>query len=141
MIGFIDDELRQWAAWSIARRDGGLGYPRQINFARLGSGACSSFAPIIDEDAVAMEQCVLRLPESLWCVVDYWYRAPSANPTLCALYCNCHRDTVYARLNQAHVQLMGWLNDLAADIALPAPRKPNKTGAHAKKRLTPTPTV
>lgn len=141
MIHYIDDQLRQWAQWSLLRNDGGLGYPRQVNFVRLGGGDCGSFAPVIDEQAVEMEQCVLRLPYDQWCVVDYWYRAPSANPTLCALHCHCSRDTVYSRLHQAHVSLMGWLNDLAAGVALPSPRKPKKDAGLRKKRLTTAPTV
>lgn len=123
MIHFIDDQLRQWAQWSLSRLDGGLGYPKQSNFTQIGGSGTATFAPIIDADAAAMEQCVLRLPAELWCVVDYWYRAPGACPTLCALHCRCHRDTCYQRLNRAHVLLLGWLNDLAADVALPPPRK------------------
>ncbi|MFA5170411.1 MAG: hypothetical protein WC426_02515 [Sulfuriferula sp.] len=141
MIGFIDDELRQWAAWSILRKDGGLGYPHQVNFARLGGGACSRYEPIVDENAMKMERCVLCLPHDLWCVVDYWYRNPSANITSCSLHCKCHRETVYSRLNRAHIKIMGWLNDLESGVALPIPRKPKKDAGLRRNRLTSVPTV
>lgn len=141
MIHYIDDELRQWAQWSILRQDGGLGYPRQSNFTRIGGGSGGAFSPVIDEDAAAVEQCVLRLKDELWCVVDYWYRSPSASPTSTALFCRCHRDTVYSRLHQAHIHIMGWLNDLACDVPLPPPRASKKVSTILKKRLTPPPTV
>lgn len=131
MIHYIDGQLWNWSAWVARRSDGGTGFPSQVSFARLSGGEKRSMMPVIDEDAAAVELCVLRLGDVHWRVVQACYLGPERNMTQVALICRCHRDTVYTRLHEAHVQIMGWMNDIAAGMTLPP--------ARIRKHLSPTP--
>lgn len=93
--------------------------------------------PVIDEDAATIEMCVLRLDDVHWRVVEACYLGPERNMTQVALICRCHRDTVYTRLHEAHVDIMGWMNDLAAGIALP-PARIRKNLSHTPLTSIPT---
>lgn len=111
MILFINDRLNGWAAWvASGKRVVGLGYPSQCAFTRLTPSSTSNQSPIANEDAWEVEQAVQRLENSLHQIIFQFYmHAGTAESHAKALHI-C-RDTLYARLHQAHVKIMEYMQD------------------------------
>lgn len=116
MIIYIDTQLRLWAEW---RRSGHtrLGYPRRSAFVVGGGGGQ---ALITDEDALAVDRSVAALDPILHQLVEcYYISMRSCTAKEIAQHLHCSRDTVYDRLHRTHIAVMGYLQDIAADIPVP----------------------
>lgn len=109
MIEYINRRLNDWADWCAkGRRVVGLGYPNRVAFYRLAPVPSTAMTPLPDEECWEIEQAVHRLPPPLREVVDQFYRrAGTATSHAKALHVS--RETMYARLHQAHVSVMVWL--------------------------------
>ena len=126
MIQYVNHRYNEWARWCITGRCGGLGYPRQVAFMRLTPATANGYMPIVDEHAWEVEQCVLRLEPQEQHLVREFYLRQAVQIEIIARDLGCHRDTVYARLDRVHKKTLGWLNDLAAGVALPVARQVKK---------------
>lgn len=114
MILYVNTRLNGWAEWvASGKRVVGLGYPSQCSYTRLSGRSDCVGSPEFDEDAWEMEQAVQRLPADLKQLVIVFYLETSSGEQK-AKRLHCHRDTMYSRLNRAHNELLGHLNDLAS---------------------------
>lgn len=115
MIEYIHHRLNRWSNW-VARgnRVHGLGYPGQVAFTRLTPRDPNARRDVdYNEDASEMDQAVAELTRSfseLGDVVRLIYIEPGSVKDK-AMKAGCCRDTLYARLHQAHVKIMEWLQD------------------------------
>lgn len=119
MIVYVNTRLNQWAEW-VAKRNDGLGYPRAVAFSRMAhSGSFGPSSPDMCEDAWEVEQCVTHLEKSLRAaVIEFYLRPGTCEQKAKALMC-C-KKTMYSRIDRAHNEILGLLNDLAAGISLPS---------------------
>jgi len=108
MISHINDKLNIWARWVVGgRKVGGLGYPSQCAFTRVGMPSAPR-DPTMNEQAWEIEQAVHRLDASLRDVIEQFYlRAGTAESHARDLHI-C-RDTLYVRLHMAHTRIMEWM--------------------------------
>ena len=114
MIDYINHRLVCWSEWAIRRDTFGLGWPREAPYVRefLGHNRGGNVEEI-NEQAMEIESSVLALkrarPELAAVVMEFYRKTGSA--AYKAKMLHICRDTMYARLHQAHVWIMGWLQD------------------------------
>ena len=125
MIEYIHRQLIDWADWvAHGRRVAGLGLPSQCSFTKLAASGSAHSAPQIDEEASKMDRavCALRVTHAdLALVVDRFYLRTTTAEIL-ARELGIHRDTVYARIGRGQQEILGYLNDIEAGVALPTHR-------------------
>lgn len=116
MIDYINHRLVLWAEWATRRDDSGLGYPRQAHYTKAVLTHSRGCIEEIDEAAMEMERAVQALGHALpmlrQAVMEFYRKTGSAEYKARVL--GVHRDTLYARIHQAHVWVMEWLQDQAA---------------------------
>lgn len=108
MIDYINVRCNEWARM-VAGRSAKLGYPSQSSIARW----LPSNSVTVEIDLSAAEQidkAVLQLPTELKSVVKAYYLGKGTVLQM-AVSLGIHRDTLYARLHQAHLRIQGWLDD------------------------------
>lgn len=110
MICHIHDKLLLWSSWRASgRRVRGLGYPSSSAFVRLvRSSHHAPHAPDIDEEACEIDAAVCALEGSLREVVMQFYLRAGTSDTHARTLGIC-RVTLYARLHQAQVRIMEYL--------------------------------
>ena len=117
MIPYIDAQLRRWSLWLASGRTR-LGYPTRAAFVQVVGGGARASLP--DDDAMAVCHAVAALEPRLRDTVDCFYRSMrSCTAHEMAKHLGCSRDTVYERIDRAHTLILGYLNDIAAGIAVP----------------------
>ena len=113
MIDYINHRLICWSEWAIRRDDGGLGFPRQSHYTKAFISHSRGNIEEINEAAMEIETSVLALRKArsdlAAVVMEFYRKTGSAEYKARALHI-C-RDTLYARLHQAHIWIMGWLQD------------------------------
>jgi DNA-directed RNA polymerase specialized sigma24 family protein len=116
---YIDFRLVQWADWRARREDSGLGYPRQTSFSRLGAaGSFGAWTPEMNDQAYEVEKCVMALvAERREALLQMFCRTSTVKQK--CVECFCSERTFYNRISAAKRDILGYLNDLAADIPLP----------------------
>lgn len=112
---WIRQKLENWARWSQQREMGGLGFPKQSAFARLGASAGRSEAvvPLDNLDASATQQAVesLRFTKSgLHMVLVLTYAKGYPRHRVARLMA-CEESTVKANLLQAECAVARWFED------------------------------
>lgn len=113
MLTYINSRLVMWAEWVRRKDDGGIGFPRECSYTRLQGRSGGGFVPNVDADCWEIECAVTALKTAsprLHQVVDLFYCRTMTGEQM-AKRCQCSRDTLYARLHQAHVEIMNWLQD------------------------------
>jgi len=114
MIEYIHNRLCRWSVW-VARgnRVPGLGYPTACGYTRL---TPSGGRPDVDfnDDAWEIDRAVCSMDQDAVKFLRMFYLEPGTIAGKAAK-AGCHRDTLYARLHQAHVRVMEWLQDHADD--------------------------
>lgn len=119
MIVYINAQLNLWSDW-LRSGHTRLGYPGRSAFvvAMGGGGGCVSMP---DDEAMAICTAVNALEPTLRATVECFYRSmKSCTAQQIAAHLGCSRDTVYSRIDRAHILIMGYLNDIAAGISVPA---------------------
>lgn len=119
MIIYVNKRYQNWAEWCLRGRSAGLGYPRRSNFMRLTPPSDPKTVPVIDEDAWEVEQVVQRLETDEQHLVRMFYLRTAVPVTQIARDLHCTEKTVYNKLERVHQKTLGYLNDLAAGVALP----------------------
>ena len=120
---YVAGRLVKWAEWSARREDSGLGYPRQCCYTNLmPRTGSSSQTPEFADECFETECCVIALRASdhqLYevIVLTYKKRLWTVDQKIKSL--GCVKDTYYRRIDSAHRLILGYLNDLAAGVALP----------------------
>ena len=119
MIDYINSRLNAWAAWRCgsgqSRRSP---YPAYNLAGTRDAGDApprASYVPTSDLECCETDRCVVALCPALRLVVEAIYLHTSTEAQKCEA-CACSRATLYRRLHEAHVQLLGYLNDLAAGV-------------------------
>lgn len=129
MIPYINDRMNRWADWRLrGRLQSGLGFPGVAAFARLTPGGeYGARSPDIDEDCFEVERAflaVMATREDLAVVLWLFHvRGRAMTVAHMARELGCCRDTFYGRVTCGHREVMGFLNDIAAGVPLPAPEK------------------
>lgn len=112
MIDYINTRLNGWAAWLKSGKRNCLGYPTHAAFARLmpSSQPAGPLVPYLNEEAEEIDRAVSSLPVDVRELLKefYMHEGPAEAK---AKRLKCCRDTLYARLHQAHVRVMEWLQD------------------------------
>ena len=114
MIDYINHRLVCWSEWATRRDDGGLGWQREAPYIReYISHQRGGSVEEINEQAMEIESSVLAMkrarPDLAGVVMEFYRKTGSAEYKAKMLHI-C-RDTLYSRLHQAHVWIMGWLQD------------------------------
>lgn len=124
---YIDARLVQWAVWHIRRADSGVGFSNSSPLARMMEqpGTFGAWTPKMDDDAAELDQCICALDETRKLVIMLHFTKSMTNAQK-ARECNCAESTFFARLHAAKVDILGFLNDKAADVPLPLPEKLRK---------------
>lgn len=113
---YINSRLNIWAQWSLQRTSGGLGFPSECPYTRLAARTSNGLtSPAINEEAWLVEKAVQSLPDYLKETVRVFYIGKGTVEQK-AKDLRCSRDTVYARIERAHGQIMDWLNDEACNV-------------------------
>lgn len=109
----MNHRLVCWAEWATRRDDGGLGFPRQSHYTKAMLSHGRGNIEEINEAAMEIETGVLALrkarPELAAVVMEFYRKTGSAE--FKARVLGVCRDTMYTRLHQAHIWIMGWLQD------------------------------
>jgi hypothetical protein len=107
---YIKIRMQQWAEWVVMRESGAVGYPRECSYTRMQarSGSSGFHSPDIDMEAMEIEDAVRVLPDYLRLTVREYYVKPGTIEQKAKQLC-CHRDTLYARIEQSHTMISGWL--------------------------------
>lgn len=121
---YIANRLQQWADWSARRLDSGQGYPKQAPYTNLmpRSGKCPG-SPEFVEECFEIEKCVIAVAATntqLHLVLILCYRNQIMPIDQKIKLLGCSKQTYYNKIELAHRMVLGFLNDLAADIPLPA---------------------
>jgi len=110
---YVITRLSLWAEWRIRRKDGGLGYPRKSAFVRETSSGF--WTPDMDSGCMDVDVAVCGLLPERRDVIMQCYTQLGTKSTK-ASRCGCCVRTYDARLEMAHKDVLGFLNDLAAGI-------------------------
>lgn len=113
---YVVYRLNQWADWRARRLDGGLGYPKKSAFVINPAGG--EWSPEMDSAAWEVEQCVIALRNELKDAVMKRYTETGTKEQK-AKRCGCCVRTYDNRVDTAHREVLGFLNDLAAGVELP----------------------
>jgi hypothetical protein len=112
---FIRDKLENWARWSQQKELGGLGYPKQSAFARMGaaSGRTESVVPLDNLDASETQDAVesLRFTQSGLHMVLVLTYAKGLPRQRVARLMSCEEITIKANLLRAECALARWFED------------------------------
>lgn len=115
MIEYMNHRLVCWAEWAIRRDEGALGFPRQSHYTKAMLGHSRGNIEEINEQAMEVERAVLALRRTMPilsnAIMEFYRKTGSAEYKARVL--GVHRDTLYARIHQAHIWLMEWLQDEA----------------------------
>jgi hypothetical protein len=118
MIIYIDKRLQQWAIWRIS----GKVLPviaRSSWQALSGQSEARAMVPTNDIECKDIDTCVCALePDLKLTVLEAYTRVGTVETA--AKRCGITPRTLFRRLDKAHYQILGWLNDLAAGIPVPA---------------------
>jgi len=119
-IKWVQQRLENWAAWSRTKDSGGLGYPSQSPFVRLGpsSGQRTSVVPVDGLDAALTERAVQSMRhthEPLWLTLKLHYIEGYEIYRVAKQLCVAE-STIKARLGAADARVAAWF-EARAEVA------------------------
>ena len=113
---FVFKKLQVWAEWRIRKVDGGLGYPKKSAFEKVGL-IDSFWTPELDTELIDVDKAVcLLIPERRDVVMQSYTQGGTKEQK--ARRCGISVRTYDLRLDMAHKDVLGLLNDLAAGVKL-----------------------
>lgn len=108
---YVATRLTLWADWRARRDDGGIGYPRKSAF--VGTGGGGFWSPEMDAGCLEVDKAVCNLlPERKDVVMQCYTQTGTKEQK--ARRCGVCVRTYDARLEMAHKDMLGLLNDIAA---------------------------
>ncbi|MDP3088851.1 MAG: hypothetical protein Q8M99_11780 [Methylotenera sp.] len=114
---YVVNRLVQWANWRARKLDGGIGWMNKVSFLSIPGGG-NLIAPDIDSQCYEIDRVVCALIPERRVVVMQVYTGKGTKEQK-AKECGCCVRTYDARLDMAHRDILGYLNDIAAGVALP----------------------
>lgn len=126
-IDWVRDRLEEWARWSAQSDGGGLGYPSQCAFVRLGGsgGQRESVIPTNSINAAETDRAVssLQLSQShLYLVLKLHYAKGLPRDRVARQMCRAE-STIKRNLEDADHALARWFDDKQQAQRLAAERK------------------
>lgn len=118
-IEWVKDKLENWARWCQQGDSGGLGYPNQSAFVRMGVPSArdrDSAIPVSAIDAAEINDAVesLKLRQShLYLVLTYTYAKGCPRDVVAKKMCRAE-STISANLCDADRAMKRWLDDKQA---------------------------
>lgn len=117
-LDWVRQRLENWSRWCSQRDSGGLGFPKQSAFVRLGvsSGRSESFVPTDSIEASETDDAVKSLQFSLpgpYQVLVLHY-ARNMDRALVARKMGCTDRTVRSHLERGDYAIERWLEDKRA---------------------------
>jgi hypothetical protein len=124
LIQHINNRLNDWARFVLQRADGGSVVSSTYLMMRRGDDADDApppacTVPINDLECSVTDRCVNALDAVLHQAVREFYLRTGTTIAGKAQHCRCSEKTLYRRIDEAHRQIMGYLNDLSAGVPLP----------------------
>jgi len=123
---YVEMRVAAWALWvkwgSSGKPSGLVSWFESVVMAPnvQGRGGDHQACPVDEALAYEINRCMMVLPEHLRDTVkEHWLYAGTVE--MKAQRLRISRDQFYERLNVAYNKILGYLNDLAAGVALPAP--------------------
>lgn len=113
---YVTSRLIQWADWRARRLDGGRGYPKKCAFVINPGGG--HWSPEMDSNCYEVDQVVVALIQDRKDALMKCYTETGTKEQK-AKRCGCSVRTYDLRLEMAHRDVLGYLNDVAAGIPLP----------------------
>lgn len=103
--------MENWARWR-ADKGSSAGFIGMTNAYELeGRGRRAEMSiPLLNGEAMAVDQAVARLPHELKPVVE-WYWLEKGTSRQKAAKCRCSPATFYSRLRQAHLRIAAHLSE------------------------------
>lgn len=137
---YVEARLNRWRAWYLAGRRPGperviSSWGPLILDRNVGGGDAAVKPVKVDPtEAIQTDKAVDALAYDLRCAVhEVYLKGGTVEQKARSL--GCHRDTVYDRISRANTKLLGYFNDQAAGISLPAPdRALKKSLTHSDKK-------
>jgi len=118
---FVINQLVQWANWRARRLDGGIGYPKKSAVFISSAGGCY-WSPEMDSQCFDVDAAVcILLPDRKDVIMKCYTETGTKEQKAKRIGC-CAR-TYDMRLDMAHRDILGYLNDLACGVALPKPAR------------------
>lgn len=129
MISHINDRLNQWAQWKLQRQDGGSVVCATYLMMARGNDPDdapppASRVPIDDIECCDTDRCVVAINGVLQKTVTEFYLRTATPIEQKAHVCGCSVKTLYRRIDEAHRQIMAYLNDLSCGVAVKPWRQP-----------------
>ena len=118
---FVVKKLQLWAEWRLRKADGGLGYPKKSAFERV-SPSATFWTPELDGELIDVDKAVSALITERRDVLMQSY-TQSGTKEQKAKRCGISIRTYDLRLELAHRDILGLLNDIAAGVDLPNQNK------------------
>jgi hypothetical protein len=122
---YIVGRMVRWSIWSARRQDSGLGYPKEVPYNRMApSTNASNITPEFSDECFDVDKCVTALQtesDMIYAVVMMHYGQVNTTLDQRLVKLGCAKQTYYNKLDKAHRLILGWLNDLAAGLAIPQP--------------------
>ena len=115
---YVVSLMVMWANWRARRMDGGTGYPTKSAFV-INPGSSGYWSPELDSKCYDIDRIVVILSSERKEAVMKHYTVTGTKEQKAKL-CGCCVRTYDARIDMAHRDILGYLNDIAAGIALPA---------------------
>ncbi len=120
MDKYIDKQLILWANWAKSGKTQ-LGYPKKSAFVVSGRSGPTT---INDAEGMRISRCVAALDPTLRTAIECWYlRMTHCTADQIAVHLNICRDTLYTRIHKAHIEIMGYMQDIAAGIPIGEEKK------------------
>jgi hypothetical protein len=129
LIEHINHRLNQWARWRLGGRGSSKSpYPAyNLKGDRDPEDAPpdpNRYVPVNDLECADTDKCVCALNPVLQKATIEFYCRTATTVEQKARYCGCSGKTLYRRVDEAHRQIMGWLNDLSCGIPVHAWTEP-----------------
>lgn len=123
---YIVSRMNDWANWRVRLGDSGLGYPKKVIYSDLMPGS-SHFggSPEYNEECLDIDRCVVAvraISMELYEVIMLHYVCVNWTQMQKLKHLGCCKASYYNKIEQANRLLLGFLNDLAAEVALPQPK-------------------
>lgn len=125
MLTYINDRLVEWARWKAGVRGmftGGISPFPAYNLAGGGGRRHDgppdlSYIPVDEVRCAEVDRCVCALEPLLRQAVEEFYTRIGTTDQAAAK-CKCSRRQLHRRVDEAHALILGYLNDIAAGIAV-----------------------
>ncbi len=122
---YLVTRLCRWARWASRGDDGGVGFARKCSFVNVMPRGEFDYDVTLDveEDCMEIDLCVQALSvenSEAYAALYAHYRRNDLKVDEKLRYLGCSKQTYYNKIDAAHRLILGWLNDLACGVGIPA---------------------